>query len=265
MWCAGQRTELYGTWRTTHTQQQHNKQPLMSMKKKSASQRDTALFFPHMHMEYFNDTSEDTMNAETDTMNTDCEADSSAAFYGYDEDRAIYGYEDRVSSEIMDSFPEGPGSPLPADRLARKQRLFLRRGGACHSTLLQSAVMACMSSPKDDEGKPGFSSLESSASLLTSSSGEASTSPRKRLRRTDRPKATVDDKVVAGASVLLASLSMSPLDGGGTSDHHRRSGPDFKRAPPIRRVSRRKSYNSVASGASDYDDEEFAELLDRDD
>ena len=215
-------------------------------------------------MEYFNDTSEDTMNAETDIMNTDCDAESTA-YYGYDEDRAIYGYEDRVSSEIMDSFPEGPGSPLPADRLARKQRLFLRRGGACHSTLLQSAVMACMSSPKDDEGKPGFSSLESSVSLLTSSSGETSaTSPRKRLRRTDRPKAVVDDKVVAGASVLLASLSMSPLDGGGTSDHHQRSGPDFKRAPPIRRVSLRKSYNSVASGASDYD-EEFAELLDRDD
>lgn len=210
-------------------------------------------------MDYLNDTSDDTMNTETEPVST------------YADAAAFYGYEDRISSEILDSFPEAggvPGSPLPADRLARKQRLFLRRGGACHSTLLQSAVMACMSSPKDDEGKPGFSSLDSSASLLTSSSGEASTtSPRKRLRRTDRPKAIVDDKVVAGASVLLASLSMSPLDASmsgsaGASDHHRRSSPDFKRAPPIRRVSRRKSYNSVASGASDYDDEEFAELLD---
>lgn len=185
----------------------------------------------------------------------------------YADAAAYYGYEDRISTEILDSFPEGPGSPLPADRLARKQRLFLRRGGACHSALLQSAVMACMSSPKDDEGKPGFSSLDSQ--LLTSSSGDAS-SPRKRLRRTDKPKAAVvDDKVIAGASVLLASLSMSPLDANsastrmtsaGSSHHDRLS--DFKRAPPIRRVSRRKSYTSVASGASDYDDEEFAELND---
>lgn len=190
-----------------------------------------------------------------DTMNTETEAST------YADAAAYYGYEDRISSEILDSFPEGPGSPLPADRLARKQRLFVRRGGACHSTLLQSAVMACMSSPKDDEGKPGFTSLDS-ASLLTSSSGEGSTtSPRKRLRRTDKPKAMVDDNVVAGASVLLASLSMSPLDTsmGNHTSHH--TG-DFKRAPPIRRVSRRKSYTSVASGASDYDDEEFAELLD---
>ena len=175
----------------------------------------------------------------------------------YADAAAYYGYEDRISSEIMDNFPEGPGSPLPADRLARKQRLFVRRGGHCHSALLQSAVMACMSSPKDDEGKPGFSSLDSS--LLTSSSSGENSSPRKRLRRTDKPKAAVDEKVIAGASVLLASLSMSPLDAHSTSSHHDRFSSDFKRAPPVRRVSRRKSYTSVASGASDYDDE-FAEL-----
>ena len=198
-------------------------------------------------MDHNNDSSDDTMNTDTEIST-------------YADAAAYYGYEDRIASEILDSFPEGPGSPLPADRLARKQRLFLRRGGACHSSLLQSAVMACMSSPKDDEGKPGFSSLDSA--ILTSSSGEASTSPRKRLRRTDKPKAVVDDKVVAGASVLLASLSMSPLDSSASSHHHDRMSSDFKRAPPIRRVSRRKSYNSVASGASDYDDEEFAELLD---
>ena len=201
-------------------------------------------------MDYLNDTSDDTMNTETESMSAVAEA------------AAYYGYEDRISSEILDSFPEGPGSPLPADRLARKQRLFLRRGGACHSSLLQSAVMACMSSPKDDEGKPGFSSLDAaSTTLLTSSSGEAS-SPRKRLRRTDKPKSVMDDKAVAGASVLLASLSMSPLDASSDHHHRRSSVGEFKRAPPIRRVSRRKSYNSVASGASDYDDEEFAELLD---
>ena len=203
----------------------------------------------------YNEISDDTMNTASEELSTLSDA------------AAYYGYEDRISSEILDSFPEGPGSPLPADRLARKQRLFVRRGGACHSALLQSAVMACMSSPKDDEGKPGFSSLD--AQLMTTSSGETS-SPRKRLRRTDKPKSAVDENVIAGASVLLASLSMSPLDanssstrktGPGSSHHDRFSG-DFKRAPPVRRVSRRKSYTSVASGASDYDDEEFAELND---
>lgn len=169
-----------------------------------------------------------------------------AAYYGY-------GHEDRLSThsdEIMDSFPEGPGSPLPADRLARKQR----RGGHCHSGLLRAAVMACMSSPKDDEGKP---SIDSSA-LLTSSSETSTSSPRKRLRRTDRP--------ITDVAVQLASLSMSPLDAGSNSgpSHHegRSTAADFQRAPPVRRVSRRKSYNSMASGASDYDDEEFFNLDD---
>jgi len=117
-----------------------------------------------------------------------------------------------------------------------------------------------MSSPKDDEGKP---SLDSSSLMLTSSS--ETSSPRKRLRRTDRIKTKADEQVIAGASVMLASLSMSPLDSAGNSTHnsqHDRMSGDFNRAPPVRRVSRRKSYTSVASGASDYDDEGFFNLED---
>ena len=193
---------------------------------------------------------DESMNASSEYLST------------YADAAAYYGYEDRVSTnEIMDNFPEGPGSPLPADRLARKQRHFGRRGGHCHSSLLHSAVMACMSSPKDDEGKP---SLDSSSIMLTSSSDTSS--PRKRLRRTDRQRKTqVDEQVIAGASVMLASLSMAPLDSSGNSAHnsqHDRMSGDFNRAPPVRRVSRRKSYTSVASGASDYDDEEFFNLDD---
>lgn len=208
------------------------------------------------------------MNPDSDHMSTFAEADT------FSEAAAFYGYEERLPSDggplQKDTFPEGPGSPLPADRLARKQRLFVRRGGACHSALLQSAVMACMSSPKEDDDKPGFSSMD----IFTSSSGDqdppSTSSPRKRLRRTDKPKpATPDDSMIAGASVLLASLSMAPLDSGSMSTratnpsfHDRKSEGDFERRPPVRRVSRRKSYTSVASGASDYDDEEFADLLD---
>ena len=196
------------------------------------------------------DDDDDSMNLSDDYLST--YADTS-----YADAAAYYGYEDRVpTSEIMDSFPEGPGSPLPADRLARKQRL--RRGGHCHSSLLHSAVMACMASPRDDEGKPSMDS-----SLLLTSSSETS-SPRKRIRRTDRPRAQIDEQVIAGASVMLASLSMAPLDSASNSgpSHHERMSEDFNRAPPVRRVSRRKSYTSVASGASDYDDEEFFNLDD---
>eukprot|EP00977_Amphora_coffeiformis_P019906 scaffold7611_cov183-Amphora_coffeaeformis.AAC.1 len=197
----------------------------------------------------YEDDDDESMNASSEYLSTSADA------------AAFYGYEDRVStSEIMDNFPEGPGSPLPADRLARKQRHFGRRGGHCHSSLLHSAVMACMSSPKDDEGKP---SLDSSSLMLTSSS--ETSSPRKRLRRTDRRKPQVDEQVIAGASVMLANLTMSPLDSTGHSAHnnqHDRMSGDFNRAPPVRRVSRRKSYTSVASGASDYDDEEFFNLDD---
>jgi hypothetical protein len=193
-----------------------------------------------------------------------------------------------------------PGSPLPAERLARKQRLFVRRGGHCHASLLQSAVMACMSSPKDDdEDKPAWDYSSDHTSTTTTTMDAAAiatgtTSPRKRLRRTDRPRAVFHSEImndddadnnndnddannerkdeaeeegIAGASMLLASLTMSPLCGGGTmhsansigsgTSSSRRDG-NFSRAPPIRRVSRKKSYTSVASGASgDYEEEEF--------
>lgn len=235
--------------------------------------------FNDLEIERFDD-NDDTMNAssEFDTMNSSSEFMASfaeaAELYGYEETRAVTTADGGKFQRDSNSFPEGPGSPLPADRLARKQRHFGRRGGACHSALLQSAVMACMSSPKEDDDKPaGFSSLDM---ITSSSSGEQETgtstsSPRKRLRRTDRPKRVTDESMIAGASVLLASLSMAPLDSGSTStrgssmmtsNHNERNSDDFKRQPPVRRVSRRKSYTSVASGASDYDEEEFADLLD---
>jgi hypothetical protein len=183
----------------------------------------------------------------------------------YAEAAALYGYEDRISSEVQfqkDSFPQGPGSPLPADRLARKQRVFNRRGGACHSALLHSAVMACMSSPKDDDDKPSFSVMD------TSAHHDGPPSPRKRLRRSDKARMATDESMITGASALLASLSMSPLEssasnGTNSSSHHeRKKGEEFERRPPVRRVSRRKSYQTAASNASDYDDNEFADLDD---
>jgi trimeric autotransporter adhesin len=47
---------------------------------------------------------------------------------------------------VNDKYP-----PMPADRLARKQRSFSRRGGEGHNALLKSAVMAAMESNDDDD------------------------------------------------------------------------------------------------------------------
>ena len=109
------------------------------------------------------------------------------------------------SSSSGSSFGGGgggvPGSPLPADRLARKQRNFPRRGGFCHSALLKSAVMACMSEgDATNRNNNGGSSITASPDISAGGGGDLtaadllqlqipsnslSSSPRKRMRRSD--------------------------------------------------------------------------------
>lgn len=260
-----------------------------------------------------------------------------------------------------------PGSPLPADRLARKQRNFPRRGGFCHSALLKSAVMACMSeggdnvmnnrnssshssgsqggltaSPTDHSGGTISSPTTTGGGLLVSASStdlllwqlqipnnslSSSSSPRKRMRRSDaatvsantsqsshnslksadgetgshpqqqqqlkqhqqnqqnQKQQLVDEAVIERATDLLQRLCVRPLDRSDSSSRHMRGTPsnshrqvannnirhpanstsstnttnrcsdaDFDRKAPVRRVSRRTSYNSQISTGTDFDD-----------
>jgi hypothetical protein len=102
----------------------------------------------------------------------------------------------------LDAYP-----PMPADRQARKQRSFHRRGGEVHGALLKSAVMASMSldledSNDEDETIPGGphrfrnvrrESCQSSISLQSLQDAlRSETSPRKRARRGQR-RASFDD------------------------------------------------------------------------
>lgn len=119
---------------------------------------------------------------------------------------AIVG-ENVLSQEKTMQTEEYP--PMPADRQARKQRSFHRRGGEVHGALLKSAVMASMSldledSNDEDEKFPGTAanrfrnvrreSCQSSISLQSLQDAlRSETSPRKRARRGVR-RASFDDE-----------------------------------------------------------------------
>jgi hypothetical protein len=98
------------------------------------------------------------------------------------------------------SYPELNESdfpPIPADRQARKQRSFHRRGGEGHSALLRAAVMASMDSQEEEQFDSDDAATTSS--IVQRRSGRNSdislvslqealsetTSPRKRARHTD--------------------------------------------------------------------------------
>uniref|UniRef100_A0A6U3BVB3 Uncharacterized protein n=1 Tax=Entomoneis paludosa TaxID=265537 RepID=A0A6U3BVB3_9STRA len=156
---------------------------------------------------------------------------------------AYYEYKPVEGSAMANDKPVGmslvPGPPLPADRLARKQRNFPRRGGFVHSSLLRSAVYACMS---DGEGPSPETPNSLSVTDLLNGKGGKHSSPRKRMRRTDHktrlsrsnstatqeesptpngnsptgaPSAS-EDAVIARATDLLQRLCVNSLD---PSDH----------------------------------------------
>ena len=125
-----------------------------------------------------------------------------------------------------------PGSPLPADRLARKQRNFPRRGGFCHSALLKSAVMAYMSEGGNNNNNNGPSTPNAihRGGLIPTSSNS---SPRKRMRRTDgatvssahptggaatTTAVTGSTNLTSAASSLARSSSLSSSSAGGGGD-----------------------------------------------
>jgi hypothetical protein len=160
--------------------------------------------------------------------------------------------------------PPPPPPPLPPawdvdtymspDRLARKQRKFSRRGGACYASLLRSAVQASMSSShedgpcaSDDEDFPRVLSRHNSGSVVSvpDSNYAHVPNPHKRARKVDvawapDSDAPTEEDVIARASDLLGHLCV---------DQQQRR-PDGR---PVRRVSRRTSYDSRLSEISDGD------------
>jgi hypothetical protein len=187
------------------------------------------------------------------------------------------------STVTFDLFKEANDyPPMPADRQARKQRLFVRRGGAVHASLLKSAVMASMmdfDSGTDDEYTIGRrnNDIRRDSSISLQSLQDAlrtETSPRKRARRRVRTNASEDtededeannyhdsnpnvqidqnamdrsdsktDSDVNEASHLFDTMRM----GGGINNMPPVRKDSFKREPPPRRVSRKTSYDSRVS------------------
>lgn len=134
-------------------------------------------------------------------------------------------------------------TPISPERMARKQRSLSRRNGAGHSSLLKSAVMASMealdSSDNEDEGRTRSGSMCSTGrhqpmgvSFQESDVGACSSSPRKRARRFSRRSTTdaEDDAIERASSMFGSIMSISVED-----------------SEPVRRVSRRTSYDSPHS------------------
>lgn len=180
-------------------------------------------------------------------------------------------------STVTFDLKEEDYPPMPADRQARKQRSFSRRGGAVHSTLLKSAVLASMMEydSSDDGGHRVQNyrrgSCQSSISLqsLQEALRTETMSPRKRARR-GRPNmkskdsaATMDsddddeNDGINEASNMFDTLRMSSSNSNGQVSVSARKEP-ARREPPARRVSRKTSHDSRVSGfdseISDWED-----------
>lgn len=160
--------------------------------------------------------------------------------YGYEEcvpsprreSRLLYG---RGLKPAIDVLAKGDHAPLPADRLARKQRIVGRRGGVGHLQLLQNAAVAALeSNESDDDTGDGFrrDSISLSAFYSTQPMSLERTSPRKRARISST-HSTEPDPSVTETGKLFESLS--------TLDD--KDGEDPVRGL-VRRTSRRTSYDS---------------------
>jgi len=145
-----------------------------------------------------------------------------------------YGYSQGVEgSSIENDKPIGmsfvPGSPLPADRLARKQRNFPRRGGFVHNSLLRSAVVAAsdMNNTNKIAANAGNTTATANMSLLlnsNSSSANNKISPRKRMRRTDHATRMPANTDCSGLTTLSSHGKKNNNNlGTGGSNHNKRN------------------------------------------
>lgn len=171
--------------------------------------------------------------------------------YGYEEcepsprpesPRLLYGMEWKPAMNVL---VKGDHAPLPADRLARKQRIVGRRGGVGQLQLMQNAAMAAleMNHESDDDISNGFRRDNESLSAFYPAQpmSRERTSPRKRARRAST-HSTEPDSAVAATGKLFENLS--------THDDDDKDEDDPVRGL-VRRTSRRTSYDSKIKGTND--------------
>lgn len=184
------------------------------------------------------------------TMNCYADEDptANAVNYGYGDDSissgpstALSNTADAILTSTFGDSSKDPYPPMPADRLARKQRLHGRRGGAGHSDLLKSAVLASMESQDSDSENECGRERSDSVTPAESVFVERPTSPRKRARFRAGGNDSSDDLLALKmASDLLSTMSVaqSPADEEEAPVVRRVS-----RQAPVRRISRRTSYD----------------------
>jgi hypothetical protein len=208
---------------------------------------------------------------------TDCDTDNDLG-QSIDD---LYGYEEHILSPALFSttdavltVPCSPSAqdypPMPKERLARKQRSFGRRGGADHSALLKSAVLASLEfndcdSDEDACGRPRRSSVASFATTSDDGMQHGPPSPRKRARFDDEDREENEELAIERASELFetmcvglseketperrvsrhsSGLSESETPARRVSRHTSGLSSTFSESEtPVRRVSRRTSYD----------------------
>jgi hypothetical protein len=175
------------------------------------------------------------------------------------------------SQGLLYEDPADLYTSMPPDRLARKQRPFCRRGGAGHSELLKSAVMAAMETQDDDSddgnsmrtGQQGRRGTLVSLQDSLASSHDGAGSARKRARLFSRGVTATPSGLscssgefadeVANASDLFESMCCVIHVEESKEEVKEAVAKEFVRKAPIRRVSRRTSYDSRISDQSDGD------------
>jgi hypothetical protein len=217
------------------------------------------------------------MNSNTDYDTDNDLGQSIDDLYGYEEhilSPALFTTTDAVLTVPCCTSPTAQDyPPMPKERLARKQRSFGRRGGADHSALLKSAVLASLEfndydSDEDAVGRPRRSSVASFAT--TSDDGmHGPPSPRKRARFGDEDREENEELAIERASELFETMCVGLSESetpvrevlrhtSGLSSSFSESETPVRRVSrhisglsssfaeietPVRRVSRRTSYD----------------------
>jgi len=177
---------------------------------------------------------------------------------------------DYHSSSNCDPYYSPPAS-------SHQKRRHNRRGGFVHGSLLRSAVMASMECPDEDDAVPTRDSYRQNSAISLQSLQDAlretsslASSPRKRARRVCRTKSsssrggggggdpTDEEQATASSSAEDAQLG-GLLTAMRMQDDPPALLPPARREPPVRRVSRKTSYDSRISEFSDWDEEEIWE------
>lgn len=184
------------------------------------------------------------MNRDWGRSHVSNESPPPAADYGYEECTPSPRREvPRGQKPATDFILKGDHAPLPADRLARKQRIVGRRGGVGHHQLSHLAAMAALeTNESDDDTEKGPRRDSISVSSFTGPQPMIleRTSPRKRARM-GSTHSNEPDAAVAATGKLFEGLST--LDDDKDEEDPVRG--------LVRRTSRRTSYDSKIKGTND--------------